>query len=52
MLVDISCKGSPERPPSSFLNSLIKFSLLLFVVFVNIIAEILFLIAKSAISLI
>ena len=50
ILVDISCKGFPESPPSSFLASLFKLSLLLFVVFVNIIAEILFCVATSTIS--
>ena len=50
MLVDICCIGSPERPPSSFLISLAKLSLLLFVVFVSIIPEISFFIATSAIS--
>ena len=49
-MVDTCCKGSPESPPSSFLISLIKLSLLLFVVFVSIIAEILFFVATSTIS--
>ena len=42
-------RGSPESPPSSFFLWLFKFSLLLFVVFVNMIAAILFFIAKSTI---
>ena len=50
MSVDIFCNGSPESPPSSFLISLIKLPLLLFVVFVSIIAEILFFIAIFEIS--
>ena len=50
MLVDIWCKGFPESPPSSSLNSLVKLSLLPFVVFVSIIAEILFFTSTLTIS--
>ena len=50
ILVDICCKGSPERPPSSFLISLVKLSLLPFVVFVSIIADIPLFVAISTIS--
>ena len=40
-MVDISLKGSPERPPFSFLFLLIKLFLLVLVVFVRINAAIL-----------
>jgi len=50
MFVEIFFKGPPDKPPFSFFVELIKLSRLLLVVFVSMIADILFFFASSAIS--